>query len=112
MGCGPQVSFSAQVQPIFDNSCLGNCHAGRRPSANLDLGPGRSHAAMVGVMADCNDGRLLVAPGSADTSHLVQKVTGVNMCGGNQMPGGNVPPLTQVQLDLIRAWVCHGAPNN
>ena len=71
MGCGPQVSFATQIQPIFDNSCLGNCHAGRRPSADLHLGVGRSYSELVGVIAGCNDGRLLVAEDSSGWWNLM-----------------------------------------
>jgi hypothetical protein len=52
-----------------------------------------------------------VAPGSVATSYLVNKLTGQGLCSGNLMPP-NGGPLSSTQLDLIRAWICNGAPNN
>ena len=43
--------------------------------------------------------------------NLLDKLTGVNLCSGSVMPkaGGKLP---QSQIDLVRAWICQGAPNN
>lgn len=55
--------------------------------------------------------RLRVAPNSPDTSYLIDKLLGVNMCQGNEMPKiGTYLPNTQI--DLLRAWIAAGAPNN
>ncbi len=52
-----------------------------------------------------------VAPGSPASSYLINKLTGVDMCAGSVMPkaGGELP---KAQIDLIRGWICQGAPNN
>jgi hypothetical protein len=87
-----------------------NCHGGNRPSAGLDLTTGHAYASLVGVPSGCS-GRLLVAPGSPSTSYIINKLTGVSMCSGTQMPARGVS-LSQSQLDLLRSWICLGAPNN
>ncbi|MEZ4392902.1 MAG: MXAN_6577-like cysteine-rich protein [Polyangiales bacterium] len=111
-GCGPSVSLASQLQPIFNASCNTGCHGTVRPAGGLALSTGRSYAALVNVAASgCNVGTLRVAPGSVSSSYLMNKLTGVGMCSGNQMPA-NGAELPSNQLDLFRAWICNGAPNN
>ncbi len=78
----------------------------------LNLTAGKSYADLVGVSAtECNDGRKRIVPGSASTSYLMEKLMGVNMCSGSQMPkaGQGLPPA---QEQTIASWICNGAPNN
>jgi hypothetical protein len=77
----------------------------------MDLTMGKAYSNLVNVPSGCSDGRLRVAPGSPATSYLINKLTGVDMCSGTQMPakGASIP---QSQIDLIRTWICLGAPNN
>jgi hypothetical protein len=97
------------VQPIFTASCTTNCHGGTRPSAGLNLTPGNSYRNLVNVPGDC--GRILVVPRSPSTSYLMNKLTGVGICTGTQMPARGVT-LPSSQVDLVRGWICQGAPNN
>ena len=111
-GCGATVSLSTQVQPIFTASCTTGCHGGARPAAGMSLLSGAAYSNLVGVAASgCTGGQIRVVRGSVSTSYLVNKLTGVGMCSGSAMPftGG---PLPTAQLDLIRTWICNGAPNN
>jgi hypothetical protein len=109
MGCGPAVSYANQVQPIWNTSCTTNCHGGARPSAQLDLTAAGSWGSLVNVPGDCN--MLRVAPGAPANSYLLNKLTGQGICAGTQMPARGVS-LPQSQIDLIRAWICQGAPKN
>lgn len=109
LGCGPTVSYASQVQPIWDTSCTTNCHGGNRPSARLDLTPAGSYGSLVNAPGDC--GKVRVAPGSPANSYLLNKLTGANICAGTQMPARGVS-LPAAQIDLIRAWICQGAPRN
>jgi len=106
------VSFSGTVQPIFTASCVTNaCHGGVMPQKGLVLVAGKSYSSLVNVLAtECNDGRKRVVPGSGSTSYLLQKLLGVNMCFGSQMP--KVGSLTAAQTQTISNWICNGAPNN
>jgi mono/diheme cytochrome c family protein len=84
------LSFSADIQPILDNSCTG-CHSGAAPSGEVNLGT------YAGVKAVADDTRLL---GSID--HLP---------GYSRMPqGGN--KLSACNIAKISAWINAGAPNN
>lgn len=102
------VSYSADVQPMFDVGCTGNCHAAPNPSAGLDLSAGNSHAELVGVDSLQCDARLLVAPGDPGASYLVDKLRNTNLCGGSRMPKG-APAWSDQQIELVEAWVCNGA---
>jgi hypothetical protein len=109
MGCGPAVSFAGQVQSIFNASCTTNCHGGNRPSAGLNLTQGNAYSNLVNVPGDCS--KVLVVPKSPSTSYLLNKLTGVGICSGTQMPAKGVS-LSSAQIDSIRGWICQGAPNN
>jgi hypothetical protein len=110
VACGPSVSFAAQIQPLFDASCTTNCHSGNRPAGGLSLAAGLAYDELYNVTSTCG-GRKQVAPGAPDASYLVNKLTGVDMCAGSVMPkaDGKWP---QAEIDLIRAWICQGAPRN
>jgi hypothetical protein len=110
-GAAP-VSFSAHIQPIFSNSCLGaGCHTGAAPKADLNLSEGQSWAELVNVPAFQCSNRMRVSPGAVDDSYLINKLTGVDMCSGSQMPK-NDPALGANQLGLISDWICQGALDN
>lgn len=85
MDAGPMnVSYSAQVQPIFDSRC-DSCH-----SWNYDT--------VVGV-----NGR--ITPGNLSASAVYQRT----LSGDMPRNGGM---LTTTQLNLIRDWILNGAPRN
>jgi len=108
--CGAGVSFANDIQPIFNANCAGSlCHAGNRPAGGLSLDPGRAYSNLVGVASDC--GNVRVAPGLPEASYLINKLTGVGMCKGNRMPL-RLPALSNATIDVMRAWICGGAPNN
>lgn len=109
--CGPRVSFAADIEPILVGSCAGSgCHSGARPASSLALTTGRAYAELVGVSASCGSAPL-VTPGNVEQSYLWNKLTGVGMCSGSQMPkrGQSLPAD---ELDPIRAWICRGAAND
>lgn len=112
------VSFSNDIQPIFSAQCaLSGCHTGRRPAASLALDAAGAYAGLVGsgsgaASSECTSpSRMRVAPGAPDSSYLVDKLLGINLCQGNQMPkiGTYLPSQ---QIDMIRAWIQAGAANN
>jgi len=112
--CGEGISFAADIQPIFTNSCGGRtgCHlTTTRPAGNLSLLAGKSYAQLVNVPADACAGRVRVVPGSPETSYLIDKLRARNMCRGVQMPA-SATPLSEPTLQLLEAWICGGAPNN
>ncbi len=53
---------------------------------------------------------LLVDPGNPDNSCLVLKLEGSNQAGGDRMPSGGRPPLSEEEIGAIREWISLGAP--
>lgn len=88
------VSFEADIQPIFDTRCVA-CHGGT-----------------VGLYLNSYDNILrgslngpVVIPRDPSNSRLIQVVQ------RGYMPFGG-PPLTQAQTQTLANWVAAGAPNN
>ena len=90
-GCDTDdVSFSATVQPILQDFCVG-CHGGNSPSAGIDL------SNYAGVETVAQNGELYGA---------IEWVSGFS-----QMPqGGN--KLPDCEIAQIKSWIDAGALNN
>lgn len=88
------IRFVRDIKPILISACH-SCHDGRqkRGAYRLDL---RSSALA--------EGRII--PGKSAESPLIQRVAGIH-AGGTMPPKG--PPLTPVQIGLLRAWIDQGA---
>jgi hypothetical protein len=111
VSCGGDVSFAADIVPIFTRSCLGSgCHEGARAAASLNLSATQAWAELVGTPASCGT-RALVRPSDVSGSYLVNKLENVDICSGTEMPkrGERLPTA---EIDLIRAWICQGAAND
>jgi hypothetical protein len=76
----------------------------------MSLVTGASYGALVNVASSCT-GKLRVVPSSVGTSYLWNKLTGVGICSGTQMPKTG-QSLTQAELAVISGWICEGAPKN
>ena len=102
---GP-VSFKTDVVPLIGHCSTGDgCHGVGR----LLTWP---YQALVNVVAaDCSDQRVFVKPGDPSASYLVDKLLGVDMCGGARMPLQGAP-LSEADMARIEAWICQGAANN
>ncbi len=109
---GPaEVSFTAEIAPLFRQSCGGGCHYG---FMRLDGTPEEAWQDVVNVPSTaCADGRPRVKPGDAapGSSLLMAKVLNVDFCSGSAMPL-NRPPLPAEKLELIRRWIEAGAPKD
>lgn len=104
------VSFSAQVQPIFNAGCaVTGCHV-PGGSGPMSLAAGVSFGTLVGVAATrgpcAGDNR--VQPSNPASSALIKRLEGT--CG-TRMPIG-APQLSADQLQLMRDWISQGARNN
>jgi hypothetical protein len=107
---GPPRSLSADVAPIIVSSCSGGeiCHSAFG-------GPQLMHDQLVGVLPDreptgCSP-YPRVTPGDPRRSYLMNKLLGVGMCAGTaRMPLGD--PLPDADIEVVRDWICAGAPNN
>jgi len=92
-----QVSFSKDIAPIFQASCI-SCHGGERTSRGLDL------KTYTTLMAGSQNGAMIV-PGNAGNSLLIQSVN------SGKMPKRGTR-LTDSQIQLLVDWVNAGAKNN
>lgn len=108
-----EVSFSQQIQPIFNSYGCVSCHGG---SGGLFLTPGQSYSNLVNVnaQAGCTT-KKRVLPGNPHESVLyilISSNTPDTECGLNsRMPKGS-PRLPQATIDLVRDWISQGAKNN
>lgn len=112
---GMVVSFSADIQPIFNNNCaFPGCHAAPLiDPPGMDLSDGQALASLVGVQS-VESPLLRVAPGDSQASYLLHKLLGTqNTVGGSgeRMPFGG-PYLPDAEIDLIRDWIDQGAQAN
>jgi hypothetical protein len=93
------ISYSAQVQPLFNQACnFSGCH---------DSGAQQN----VPVFTSFGQAMLLpgvIVPKKPDASTLVLRIQG---SVGARMPPGAYP-LNQNQINGIRAWIVEGAMNN
>lgn len=95
---------------IFTPKCI-VCHAGASAPMGLVLECGKSYNMLVGVTSGEVDTLYRVNPGSPDDSYLVMKVEGAVGIVGGQMPLSppDPGPLSQAEIDAVRAWITEGA---
>lgn len=108
----PAPTLTQLQADIFTPICS-TCHTGvgaSLPGAQ-NLTAGHSYASIVGVASLEQPAFMRIKPGDPDNSYLVRKVQGSAGITGVQMPAGGTP-LTQAQINEIRAWVAAGALNN
>jgi len=104
------VRLSADVQPIFTQSCaFAGCHGSTGTVQSLNLEAGHSFANLVNVPSTEVIGPIRVVPGNSASSYLVMKLEGT--APGAQMPSG-MPPLPQAEIQLIKDWIDQGATDN
>lgn len=104
---GPPASYTEARSVLVLYRCEG-CHVGgpTDPFPNLSLDP-------IGAMRDvdsmqCTPARKLIAPGSPETSYLMHKLLGTDLCMGERMPGTMVM-LKEDELKIIGSWIAGGA---
>jgi hypothetical protein len=93
------ASYARDIQPIFNRSCV-TCHPSSYPY--LDLRPGRSFHALVGVVSNINPAYELVLPGRPQFSFLLL----------HPPDPSDAMLLTGHERVLIARWIAQGAPDN
>ncbi|MCR9159408.1 MAG: hypothetical protein ACE37F_23120 [Nannocystaceae bacterium] len=119
-GANDDATFEDVIRPIFgDETRLGArggkctyCHhsfGGQPPNLSDPFDP---DTGAVGVPSLFDADSMIIEPGNAEGSILVQKVeaTEAGAVGGPMPP--TYEPLTDDELDTVRAWVEAGAPDN
>jgi hypothetical protein len=108
----PTVSFSGQVQPIFNNRCV-SCHGASLQYAGLNLSVGLAWSGLVSVNTSCNLGVPRVTPGSLQNSMLWRKLADTSDKCGSAMPlGTSLKAAFPDELKTIETWIREGALNN
>ncbi|MDX2168530.1 MAG: hypothetical protein SF182_15755 [Deltaproteobacteria bacterium] len=111
----PAEGWFNQLQTqVFNQHCLNaGCHNSTNVAGGLNLSPGASYAALVGVEPDNvvarADGMLRVEAFAPDNSFLLTKVTMPGLGEGGRMPL-SMAPLSSDDITLIRTWITEGAP--
>ena len=114
IGCERQISFSGDVQPIFEASCV-QCH---NNSAEGVATSGFSMANYEALMKGTKFGPVVIADSSI--SSTLYMVIANQTSPEIQMPPhhkdslaeGRGEPLTEKQIEIIGAWIDQGAQNN
>jgi len=98
------VTYATDIKPILDKSCI-KCHGSEKQKGKLRLD------SLEAVMKGGEDGKV-VEPGKSAESILVHNVAHVGDEDLFMPPPDNkdkIPPLTNEQIGLIRAWIDQGA---
>src|SRR5215831_12992318 len=104
------VSFAADIQPIFTQTCT-SCHNATTRSGGLVLDAGVAFANIVQVPSGQVPSQNYVEPNAPDRSYLFRKITGAAGINGSRMPR-NDPTFfdrNPDQLTLVRQWIQEGA---
>lgn len=100
------VSFMADIQPIFNGTCGGaGCHL-ESSQSGVNLSSYNQLMNSIGQQYQ----REIVQPGEPDESPLVDKIS-PNPQHGQRMPFAR-EPLNDRQIQEIRVWIEEGAMNN
>ncbi len=93
-----QVDYLRDVKPILAAHCV-TCHGAEKPRGGLRLDTAEA------ALAGGNLGETVV-PGEPDESELLLSVLGEGAT--DQMPL-NRPPLSEAEIEVLRAWIAEGA---
>jgi hypothetical protein len=107
-------SFTADVAPLLERRCaIGGCHSVATAQGGLVLDPSVAHDRIVNRPSRLGGGRLLVRPGRADESWLVDVIApdDARRQGFSRMPLAS-QPLTPNQIATIVNWIDRGATRN
>lgn len=105
------VPTYAEIQAIWDGSCVTGCHAASGIKADLSLESGASYANLVGKMS-IQVTLDIVEPGDTEKSYLWLKLQGTHTSvggSGAMMPLGK--KLPDAELNAVEAWIVGGAAN-
>jgi mono/diheme cytochrome c family protein len=105
--CGePQVSFSQDVQPVFDAHCI-ECH---QVDGAGTLASGFDMTSYEGLMKGTTFGPMVIA-GDPEGSNVLVLMEG-RADPSISMPHGQRDPVPKQDIATIRAWIEQGARNN
>jgi len=92
------------VAIVFSARCTnGACHDADGPASGLDLASAGVEARLANASAKGCSGKVLVSPGNAAGSYLLDKLQGDVTCGV-QMPKGGAP-LDAASINCVADWI-------
>lgn len=96
-----EVDFARDIRPILNANCTA-CHGGVKEAGEVSfiyrdkaLGKGES-------------GKPVIVPGKPDASEMIARITSKDPDEIMPKPEHG-PPLSQIQIDLLRQWISEGA---
>ena len=103
-GGGGGCSTADVINTVFAVSCTGGgCHDAQEPKAGLDLASAGVEARLADSAArQCNN-KVLVSPGNAAGSYLLDKLQGDASCGAPMPLGG--APLSATAINCVADWI-------
>ncbi len=102
------VSYSLDIQPIFDDKCIA-CHD-QNHSSGLDLKTSNSYGDLVNITSSAYSPILRIKPLSKDSSVLWHKIVNTGIYGGKMPQIGSA--LTNLEINKIEKWIELGAKND
>jgi hypothetical protein len=101
---GSGACSTADVAKVFAAHCTGGaCHDADRPERGLDLASSGLEARLVDAPSQGCSGHVLVSPGRAASSYLLDKLQGDASCGA-PMPLGKAS-LDATAINCIADWI-------
>ncbi|HSP98162.1 MAG TPA: DUF4215 domain-containing protein [Candidatus Dormibacteraeota bacterium] len=115
-------TFDLVQRAIFENhGCANNACHGNAQSGGLDLRAGTSYDNLLDVPSSIDPARKRIEPGDAQRSVLFLKLASKTLPDqypfedlgtGTPMPLGNVPGLSEDELEAVRRWIVNAAPKD
>jgi cysteine-rich repeat protein len=109
------TTFELIQRAIFENhGCTNDACHGNAQSGGLDLRAASSYAQLIDVPSSIDPSRKRIEPGDPQRSLLYLKLASKTLPDqydseelgiGTPMPLGNVPGLTQDELEAVRLWI-------
>lgn len=103
------ISFTSNIQTIFDNNCTGCHHSGELLPSFLPLTDDLSYSNLVNKASTYTPGGTLVIPNNYTGSILYKRVSGTSI--GERMPKGGTS-LDPTDIGYIKTWIDEGALDN
>ncbi len=107
-GGTPKITLALLSAEIFTPRCAtSGCHSGSNPARGLSLEVDRIASEIINVDSKGSDLKH-IDPGNPEGSYLFLKVRGDDGIAGSRMPPPS--PLSEEEIEKIRAWIAAGAP--
>jgi WD40 repeat protein len=97
------VSFQSDIGPLLSRHCYG-CHQGAKQMGGYVM------TTFDSLTAAGESQQSPIVPGKPEESHLIELITPID--GQAAMPAAPFPPLSDVEVAMVRRWISEGAVND